>query len=189
MILTEKLEYLGKKDWYIGTDIAEKFADSYLQGNLRRWGQQSRVKLCRCTNMSKSYSRRLKTCSSFVSLYIFAFSSFYIFILLLLVSLHFFCLSSCVLFPLLEVCSAYCCRTCRPNPVVSDRDKEPELGVRCPLQICYSRVQDKRVHVVCRRLLMLVSHYLNNGRKRTLKYNKTCLYRNLNRQHFLRYSC
>jgi hypothetical protein len=29
-------------------------------------------------------------------------------------------------------------------------------------------IQDKRVHVVCRRLLILVSHYLNNGRKRTL---------------------
>jgi len=28
-------------------------------------------------------------------------------------------------------------------------------------------IQDKRVHVVCRRLLILVSHYLNNGRKRT----------------------
>jgi len=28
MILTEKLEYLDKKDWYIGTDIAEEFADS-----------------------------------------------------------------------------------------------------------------------------------------------------------------
>jgi hypothetical protein len=51
MILTEKLESLANAlDWYIGTDIAEECAD-YLQGNLRRWGQQSRVKLFLCTSI------------------------------------------------------------------------------------------------------------------------------------------
>jgi len=30
-------------------------------------------------------------------------------------------------------------------------------------------IQDKRVHVVLRRLLILASHYLNNGRTRTLE--------------------
>lgn len=147
MRLAEKLEYLDNVvEWYIGTDNAEEFAD-YLQGNVRRWGRQSRMKICLCTNISESYFRRLQTCSSFVTLYIFMFSYFYIFILLLRISpLHFSCLSSCVLIPLLEFCSADCFRTCRPsfrtcrpNPVVSDRDKEPEPGVRCPLPICYSR--------------------------------------------------
>lgn len=48
----------------------------HLEGNLRSWGQQSRLKFCLCTNISESYSRRPKTCYSFVSLYIYVFFIF-----------------------------------------------------------------------------------------------------------------
>ena len=171
MILTEKLEYLDNAvDWYIGTDIAEEFADSIFRviwedgGSKVLWNSV-------CVPIYRSHSPedwKLVLLFSYLS----TFSCFLTFIYSLLLRISpplFSCLSSCVLIPLLEFRSADCCRTCRPNPVVSDRDKEPEAGVRCPLPICCSRVQDKRVHVVCRRLLMPMSHYLNNGRKRTLE--------------------
>jgi hypothetical protein len=84
-------------------------------------------------------------------------SSFCFYIFLPFISL----VSACVLNPLLSFFLAACCRTCRPNPVVSDRYKEPDSGVRCPLPVCYSCVQDKRVHIACRRLLILLSNYFN----------------------------
>jgi hypothetical protein len=55
-------------------------------------------------------------------------------------------------------------RSCMPTPVDSDRHQQLLPGGLCPLPICYSRVQDK-MRVVCRRLLILLCHDLNNGRK------------------------